>query len=271
MSALDEARRAKDRFFGEDPHSPLTIEQRREFQGLAYYDEDPALRLQLTPEPFDQPELIEMQTSTGESATYLRWAKVRFEVGGQAAELTLYRSPGSDAIFLPFQDANAGGETYGAGRYLDVDLEEDGTVLLDFNEAYNPYCAYNDMWSCPLPPAENRLRVAIRAGEKSYREEWRLRPRLDARSRFGADRGERRFRDEIGEVGNACLDVVEGGVDAGDVVAGGCLFDEGGREAFGLRGDGLAGTRSIEAVTAEHALELGEPDVLSHREGRPAG
>ena len=112
-----------------------------------------------------------MQTSTGDVASYLRWARIHFEVDHETAELTVYRDAQSGAFFLPFQDANAGGETYGAGRYLEVEELEDGRLHVDFNYAYNPYCAYNERWSCPIPPAENRLTVAIRAGEKTFDDE----------------------------------------------------------------------------------------------------
>jgi uncharacterized protein (DUF1684 family) len=168
VSHIDEFRRAKDEFFRDDPQSPLTPEQRHEFSGLAYYEENPALDVALVPEPFAERELLSMQTSTGNEAAYERWGRVRFEIEGEPAELTLYRDPHSGSFFLPFQDANAGGETYGAGRYLEVQPDEDGRLRIDFNYAYNPYCAYNEHWSCPIPPAENHLRVAIRAGEKSF-------------------------------------------------------------------------------------------------------
>ena len=74
-------------------------------------------------------------------------------------------------FFLPFVDATAPDETYGAGRYLDIEPIGDGKFLIDFNYAYNPYCAYNDKWSCPIPPKENRLKVRIEAGEKKYYED----------------------------------------------------------------------------------------------------
>jgi uncharacterized protein (DUF1684 family) len=170
MTDLTDFRRAKDHFFAHDPQSPLTAEQRRDFQGLRYYAEAPELAVTAQPQLFDDPEVVDMQTSTGESARYLRWARVHFDVDGREAELTVYRDPVSGGLFLPFQDANAGGETYGAGRYLDVEELPDGRLQLDFNYAYNPYCAYNDIWSCPLPPAENRLRVAIRAGEQAFEQ-----------------------------------------------------------------------------------------------------
>ena len=168
MSQLDEFRTAKDQFFHADHQSPLLADQRTAFSGLAYYEEDAALALALEPEPFAEQETVELQTSTGQTASYVRWARVRFEVDGEPAELTVYRDRQSDAYFLPFQDANAGGETYGAGRYLEVEPLEDGRLHVDFNYAYNPYCAYNEHWSCPIPPAENRLSVAIRAGEKTF-------------------------------------------------------------------------------------------------------
>ncbi len=85
---------------------------------------------------------------------------------GQEAELTLYSN--QDGFFLPFADNLAGKETYPAGRYIEPEQLADGKFLVDFNLAYNPYCAYNDAWSCPLTPAENRLKVAIRAGEKIF-------------------------------------------------------------------------------------------------------
>ena len=168
MSELDEFRAAKNEFFRTDSQSPLLPDQQATFTGLQYYDENTALALELEPETFAQQELIEMQTSTGNVATYMRWARISFEVGGEPAELTVFRDAQSGALFLPFQDANAGGETYGAGRYLDMEPGEDGRLLVDFNYAYNPYCAYNERWSCPIPPPENRLRVAIRAGEKTF-------------------------------------------------------------------------------------------------------
>lgn len=168
MSDLDDFRRAKDEWMRTDPQSPLTPEQRRGFAGLSYYEENPDLVFAIEPEPFSDPETIEMATSMGDLRTYERWARLRFEVDGDEAALTVYRDPGGDQLFLPFVDANAGGETYGAGRYLETPLLDDGRLLVDFNYAYNPYCAYNEAYSCPIPPAENRLTIAIRAGERQF-------------------------------------------------------------------------------------------------------
>ncbi len=98
----------------------------------------------------------------------MRWAKVAFSVDGAPAELTVYKDSSQGSLFLPFADATSGDETYGAGRYVEPDAQPDGTLLIDFNYAYNPYCAYNEAWTCPITPAENRLRVPIRAGEKNF-------------------------------------------------------------------------------------------------------
>ena len=171
MSTLTEFRAAKDEFFGSDEHSPLTPGHQQSFDGLFYYEENPSLAFDLDVELMADPQVVPMQTSTGDEAEYLRWARIRFTVGGDEAQLTVYRDPSSGGYFLPFQDANAGGETYGAGRYLDLEARDDGRLHVDFNYAYNPYCAYNERWSCPLPPAENRLTVALRAGEKIFDDE----------------------------------------------------------------------------------------------------
>lgn len=166
MDELETFRARKDEFFKSDYQSPLTAEQKRDFAGLKYFPENPALRLELAEEPLPQPDRVEMQTSTGDVQVYDRHGRIRFQVNGQDAELTIYEGPGG--FFLPFVDSLAGQETYPAGRYLEPESLGDAVFLVDFNLAYNPYCAYNDHWSCPLTPFENRLRVPIRAGEKLF-------------------------------------------------------------------------------------------------------
>lgn len=109
-----------------------------------------------------------MQTTTGEVQTYERFCRFKFQVEGQEVWLTIYHN--ENGYFLPFADALAGKETYGAGRYLEPKELPEGRFAVDFNLAYNPYCAYNDRWSCPITPPENRLKVAIRAGEKIFEE-----------------------------------------------------------------------------------------------------
>lgn len=166
MTELDDFRREKDEFFARHPQSPLTPEQRRDFKGLAYFPENDSLRLEVQVEPFEVQQPMMMQTSTGGVQEYVRFGKFKFQVDGQDAELTVYRA--DYGYFLPFVDSLAGKETYPAGRYLEPEPLPGNRFLVDFNIAYNPYCAYNEMWSCPITPAENRLKVPIRAGEKLF-------------------------------------------------------------------------------------------------------
>jgi uncharacterized protein len=166
-SELKRFRAEKDRVFGGDPHSPLTPDQRRAFHGLSYFDENPALVIHATIDRTVEPGEVQMETSAGEAQVYERAGLVRFKVDGQPAQVVLYASEDSDELFIPFRDTTSGKETYGAGRYLEVHTHGDD-VTIDFNYAYNPNCAYDPSWSCPLPPAENWLKVPIRAGEKSF-------------------------------------------------------------------------------------------------------
>ena len=168
MTQLSEFRQEKDQFFVSDPQSPLTPEQKRDFRGLSYFPENPDLRLKVPVEAFPEKETIQMQTSTGGVQRYTRYGKFGFMVDDQEVELTLYAN--QHGFFLPFADALAGTETYGAGRYLEPEFLGGDRFLVDFNLAYNPYCAYNDQWTCPITPSENRLAVPIRAGETLYRE-----------------------------------------------------------------------------------------------------
>jgi uncharacterized protein len=171
MSELDEFRAEKDEFFREHPQSPLTPEQRSSFGGLEYFPENPdlALRTGLITEGVDRQERIVMQTTTGDQQDYHRAGTIEFDIHGERARLTLYASPDMHDLFLPFRDATSGKETYGAGRYLEVDPPDaDGLVVVDFNYAYSPSCAYNPNWSCPIPPGENWVTVSIRAGEKTF-------------------------------------------------------------------------------------------------------
>lgn len=166
MTELDAFRAEKDEFFGSHPQSPLTREQKQDFHGLQYFPENDTLRLEVKVDEFENKQTFEMQTSTGDVQIYEKFGKFRFEVDGEEAELTIYQS--QHGFFLPFVDTLAGKETYPAGRYLEPEPLPGGHFIVDFNIAYNPYCAYNEMWSCPITPAENRLKVAIRAGEKLF-------------------------------------------------------------------------------------------------------
>jgi hypothetical protein len=166
MNTLTRFRKDKDEFYKNDQHSPLTHEQKHVFAGLNYFPENPDLKLEVTVEEFPEKQTIIMQTSTGSIQEYQRFGRFHFSVDGQQAALTIYEN--DHEYFLPFADALAGKETYGAGRYLEPNRVHNGKFLIDFNYAYNPYCAYNPRWSCPIPPAENRIKVPIRAGEKLF-------------------------------------------------------------------------------------------------------
>ena len=163
---LTQFRANKDEFFASNHHSPVPHHLQHGFEGLAYYPPNPELALTLEIEPADGTE-VNVQTTDGAVRTYRREGTVSFEVEGEPATLTLY-STGHDGLFLPFRDATSGKETYGAGRYLDLQPNGDGTVTIDFNYAYNPFCAYDEAYSCPLPPVENWLQVPIEAGELDF-------------------------------------------------------------------------------------------------------
>jgi uncharacterized protein (DUF1684 family) len=166
VDALERLRREKDEAFRLDPGSPLDPEQRRSFTGLRYFPPNSSLDLVLDLEELEPKTEIEMQTTIGELRRYERFGYVTFEVEGQIVRLTVFRVGGD--FFLPFADALAGIETYGAGRYLEPEQRQDGRMHIDFNLAYNPYCAYSARWSCPITPAENRIPVPIRAGEMTF-------------------------------------------------------------------------------------------------------
>ena len=166
MTDLETFRAEKDAFFAKHPQSPLTREQKNAFRGLAYFPEAPGLRFEIDVERYRDQQDIQIQTSTGDFQTYRRYGKFHFRVNGQDAELTIYAN--HHGFFLPFVDSLAGHGTYPAGRYLGPEPLANGNFLIDFNLAYNPYCAYNESWSCPLTPFENRLKAPIRAGEKIF-------------------------------------------------------------------------------------------------------
>lgn len=158
-------RHRKDELFRVSADSPLTPDQRERFAGLRYYAEDPSLRFEVTLER-DTGGAEEIETSDGQRRVMPRAGVVRFPVGGRDVVLAAYEQDG--ALFIPFRDATSGDETYGAGRYVEAHPLGDGRYLLDLNLAYNPYCAYNENWSCPLPPRENWLGLPIRAGERAF-------------------------------------------------------------------------------------------------------
>jgi uncharacterized protein (DUF1684 family) len=166
VDALLRERRGKDHAFKTDPHSPIPRDERASFRGLAYFDPDPAYRVVARWEPAATPKPIRVQTSTGEVREYLDAGVLRMTLPVGEVALHGYEGVG-DGLFVPFRDATSGKETYGAGRYLDLEAPHGEELVVDFNLAYNPYCAYSEAYSCPFPPWENWLKVPIRAGERS--------------------------------------------------------------------------------------------------------
>jgi uncharacterized protein (DUF1684 family) len=167
LSRLEGFRQRKDAFFKSHEQSPLTPEQREEFESLSYFPPNEALSLVLELDKSGEGigEEITVGTMSGEPKQYIRAGRIHFEVEGQPVTLTVFQDKASGKFFLPFRDSTAGEETYAVGRYLDPKVRPDGQLQVDFNMAYNPYCAYNTGWSCAIPPFENRISAPIRAGE----------------------------------------------------------------------------------------------------------
>jgi uncharacterized protein (DUF1684 family) len=171
-SAIAGYRAQKDQFFKSAPVSPIPVAERDDFTGLPYYPVDVDLVFEgLTPAPYagNEPSSFQIPTSDGKLRPARRAGTFEFALGGEARRLTAYELEGAHSdgrLFLPFLDATSGTETYGAGRYLDLEPDEDGTYAIDFNLAYHPSCVYAPQFSCPLTPAENRLPVRIEAGER---------------------------------------------------------------------------------------------------------
>jgi len=158
--------------FRRHPESPIPAGERDGYLGPHAYPYDPGWRLSASVEPAELARL-QLNTSTGEPMSFRRVGHARFAYAGTALKLDLYWLEGyGGGLFVPFADATSGRETYGAGRYLldtikGADLgQEDGRLVLDFNFAYFPSCAYDSRWTCPLTPPANRLDVPVRAGER---------------------------------------------------------------------------------------------------------
>ncbi|GAB4011330.1 DUF1684 domain-containing protein [Spirosoma migulaei] len=162
---LDAARTKKDQFFRTDSESP--IKDKATFAGLRYFSPDPAYRVIARLEPFaDKTQKLVVRMSDGNEEVYDKFAHAVFSLNGETCRLLVVKLENTYSIL--FRDATSGKETYGGGRYLELDPDKLTTnrAILDFNTAYNPYCVYNSGYSCPLPPPENTLPIAVKAGEK---------------------------------------------------------------------------------------------------------
>ncbi|HKL28111.1 MAG TPA: DUF1684 domain-containing protein [Natrialbaceae archaeon] len=174
IDELREIRQRKGDYFREHPHSPIPQDQQGEqFPGLEYFDVDPDLRFELDLKEHDEKEEITVETTADGEQHYLRYGEFAFEIDGEEHTLQAYRPIGGEERFwVPFRDETNDEETYGAGRYLDLEPDEhqtpEGKWVLDLNQAYNPTCAYNAAYECPLIPMANWLDVRVEAGEKDY-------------------------------------------------------------------------------------------------------
>ncbi len=180
--AIIRFRHERDKLFGTHPQSPIEPDERGAFQGLRYFPYDAAYRVHARFEPADGSELVIDTGGEDGSVRYRRGGRLVFELGGLPCSLTvLSLVQYAGGLFVPFRDTTSGRETYGGGRYLfDTAKDTDGLVLeitpgssdvvIDFNYAYNASCAYSPRWACPLAPPENYLKVAVRAGELTYKD-----------------------------------------------------------------------------------------------------
>jgi uncharacterized protein len=172
VSQIIKERQEKDRFMKSSAESPFSGDPDR-FTALKYYPPNEKFRVVAKLTPIKDKKSRLLGTSDGKDQHYLEYGYAEFDLDNRKNRLLILEvmeeGPDRGSLFLAFGDQTSAGETYGAGRYLDIKkLPGSATVELDFNKAYNPYCAYNHTYSCPLPPAENLLNIAIQAGEKNY-------------------------------------------------------------------------------------------------------
>lgn len=160
-------RTVKDELFRSgSSDSPILPKDVTSFLPLSYFPIDESYAVPAQLQPADEQIRLQMPTSTGKLRETTRIGHLLFTLKGQPLQLTAFLEDGSRRLFVPFSDLTSGAETYQAGRYMNLDPTPTGIYVVDFNIAYHPYCYYNPEYDCPLPPAENRLRVPVRAGER---------------------------------------------------------------------------------------------------------
>lgn len=170
IKEISKERTEKEDFMKTSSSSPFAS-NRSEFTELKYYPPNPKYKVKAEVTKITDLEYVNIGESDGSSKRYLKYATLKFNVDNIPMELLVLKPTGfgqMNVLFTAFADETSSMETYGAGRYLDLSFKNASTIILDFNKAYNPYCAYNESFSCPLPPKENILPVRIEAGEKNY-------------------------------------------------------------------------------------------------------
>jgi len=160
------ARAIKDESFSTASDSPIPVDKRASLLPLAYFPIDESYAVPATLLPSTDRKRIKVPTSTGKLRDLESIGSLRFSLRGQVQKLTAFKEEGDQRLFVPFTDLTSGTESYSAGRYMNLDPTPTGIYVVDFNHAYHPYCYYSPDFDCPYPPAENRLTVPIRAGER---------------------------------------------------------------------------------------------------------
>ena len=164
-------RKERDRFFKENDHTPLKESDRKKFKGLFYYPIDLRYAMIGTIETYpteSKPLYVTLPTNREMGKKYVKVGRFKFKWEGKGHVLQIYRPLGGGELFLPFKDKTSGVETFSKGRYLHIEGMPDGKVLIDFNRAHNPFCQFNEKYTCPFAPEENGLDIPIRAGEKRF-------------------------------------------------------------------------------------------------------
>ncbi|MBM4351017.1 MAG: DUF1684 domain-containing protein [Deltaproteobacteria bacterium] len=162
----------RNQFFKNDSHSPLKESTQKKFKGLIYYPIDLkyAVAGAIEKYPTDpKPLYVNLPTNKEREKKYVKYGRFKFKLESKEYILQIYRPLGGGELFLPFKDRTSGNETYMMGRYLNIEPMPGGKVLIDFNRACNPFCEYNEKYTCPFAPKENWLDIEIRAGEKRYK------------------------------------------------------------------------------------------------------
>jgi len=165
-------REKRDRFFKQDPHSPLKETDRKRFKNLLYYPIDLKYTMVGSIEKYPtepKPIYVNLPTNKEREKKYVKYGRFKFKLEGKEYILQIYRPLGEGELFLPFKDKTSETETYRMGRYLNIEPMPGGKVLIDFNRAYNPFCEFNEKYTCPFAPKENWLDIEIRAGEKRFK------------------------------------------------------------------------------------------------------
>lgn len=163
--------------YGDKDESPLTEEDFKNFKGLDFYPIDEKYIVEATFVRTPEEKIFKMKTTGTRTPEYVKYGQLIFSLDGKEFKLNLYQNIDlikkegfADYLFLPFSDLTCGKESYIGGRYIDMRIPKEKTVIIDFNKAYNPYCAYNHKYSCPIVPLENDLKIAILAGVKKFHD-----------------------------------------------------------------------------------------------------